>query len=238
MTRAAARRALEGLALDYRTAVALVAAAVLLTLYDYFGRQGFYNEALAPAFAPPGAWPAFLYSAAASVTLRLVVPWIVIVAVLREPARDYGFRLPERGHGMPYLWLYVAMLPVLAMASFLPGFQATYPIFEAAYDAPGTAALYLGAYGLRFAAVEAFFRGFILFALFPRFGYNAVLVMMVPYCMIHFDKPVGESLGAIAAGLLLGVLALRSRSWLPGAALHWAIAVTMDLLALLQARAG
>lgn len=238
MTRAAAVRALARLDLDSRTAVALVAAAVLLTIYEYFGRQGFYAVALAPALAPAGAWPAFLYSAGASVTLRLIVPWILIVAVLREPARDYGFRLPERGHGMPYVYLYLAMLPVLAAASFLPGFQATYPIFEAAYEAPGSAVLYLAAYGLRFAAVEAFFRGFILFALFPRFGYNAVLVMMVPYCMIHFDKPVGEALGSIVAGLLLGVLALRSRSWLPGAALHWAIAITMDLLALVHTRAG
>ena len=36
--------------------------------------------------------------------------------------------------------------------------------------------------------------------------------MIVPYLMIHFAKPWLEASGAILFGLLLGVLALRSRS--------------------------
>lgn len=36
------------------------------------------------------------------------------------------------------------------------------------------------------------------------------------------------------AALLLGLLALRGRSWIPGALLHWAIAISMDLLGLAQ----
>lgn len=212
----------------------MVGAAVLLTLYDYFGTQAFFFARVAPAVPGVGAWEGFLYSALASVTVRLVLPLAVIVLLLRESPREYGFRLPERGHVWPYVALFLGMAPVLAAVSFLSGFQRTYPVFPDAYRSAGDAALFLGAYALRFAAVEAFFRGFLLFALHRRFGYHAVAIMMIPYCMIHFDKPFPEAIGSIFAGLLLGFLALRSRSWIPGAILHWAIAVTMDVVGLMQ----
>jgi membrane protease YdiL (CAAX protease family) len=52
--------------------------------------------------------------------------------------------------------------------------------------------------------------------------------------MIHFGKPVAETFGAIIAGLALGYLAMKSRSWVYGACLHWGVGITMDLLAVLQ----
>ena len=35
--------------------------------------------------------------------------------------------------------------------------------------------------------------------------------MIVPYCMIHYGKPLPETLGAIGAGLILGTLAMRTQ---------------------------
>jgi membrane protease YdiL (CAAX protease family) len=55
-----------------------------------------------------------------------------------------------------------------------------------------------------------------------------VPVMVIPYVMIHFGKPMPETFAAIVAGTLLGYLALRSRSFLWGALLHWSVAITMD----------
>ena len=76
--------------------------------------------------------------------------------------------------------------------------------------------------------------GFLVFALFKRFGYYAVPIMTIPYCMIHFDKPAAEVFGAIVAGMALGYLALRSKSWLPGAVLHWAVGISMGVRATLS----
>jgi membrane protease YdiL (CAAX protease family) len=56
--------------------------------------------------------------------------------------------------------------------------------------------------------------------------------MIVPYCMIHFQKPMAETFGAIIAGLVLGTLAMRTRSIWGGVAIHAAVALTMDVLAL------
>ena len=61
---------------------------------------------------------------------------------------------------------------------------------------------------------------------------SKLVIMTIPYCMIHFGKPMPETLAAIVAGLVLGYLALKSKSWLYGALLHWAIGITMDLLSI------
>ncbi|MBM3494419.1 MAG: CPBP family intramembrane metalloprotease, partial [Armatimonadetes bacterium] len=42
--------------------------------------------------------------------------------------------------------------------------------------------------------------------------------------------PTPEIVGSFAAGLILGVLALRGRSFMPCFALHWACAATFDLM--------
>tara|TARA_B100000676_G_scaffold135139_1_gene134049 strand:+ start:54 stop:248 length:195 start_codon:yes stop_codon:yes gene_type:complete len=53
---------------------------------------------------------------------------------------------------------------------------------------------------------------------------SAVLVMLFPYLMIHFDKPPLETCGALIAGVVLGVLSLRTGSTSGGAGLHIAVA--------------
>ncbi len=56
--------------------------------------------------------------------------------------------------------------------------------------------------------------------------------MLIPYVLIHYGKPLPETLGAAAAGLTLGYLALRHRSFWLGVAVHWAVALAMDLSAM------
>jgi len=75
-------------------------------------------------------------------------------------------------------------------------------------------------YLVQFVCLEFFFRGFMLNALRPALGANAVFVMCVPYTMIHFPKLWPEAAGAMAFGLFLGLLALRSRSIWGGVAVH------------------
>ena len=70
------------------------------------------------------------------------------------------------------------------------------------------------------------------FGLLRRFGWLSILVMTVPYTMIHFTKPMPEATAAIFAGLILGYLAVRSKSFVPGIFLHAGVALTMDLLVL------
>jgi membrane protease YdiL (CAAX protease family) len=52
--------------------------------------------------------------------------------------------------------------------------------------------------------------------------------------MVHFQKTAAESVGSIVAGLLLGYLAMRSRSLWGGVLVHWCVAIEMDLMSLMQ----
>jgi membrane protease YdiL (CAAX protease family) len=52
--------------------------------------------------------------------------------------------------------------------------------------------------------------------------------------MIHFRKPLFETIGAVIAGSALGVLSLRTRSILGGFLIHVAVAISMDVAAILM----
>lgn len=165
----------------------------------------------------------------------VVLPVVVIRCVLRERVRDFGLRVSGIGaHAPVYGVLLAVSLPALVLASYSGAFQARYPFYDVA---PGEGFWpYLWAwwalYALQFAALEFFFRGFLVLGLAPRLGYASIFVMAVPYNMIHFTKPPAEALAAILGGIVLGTLSLKTRSIWWGAALHIAIAGSMDVLSL------
>ena len=168
----------------------------------------------------------------------VLLPWLVIRLIFGERMRDFGWRLADtRAHWQGYLLLLSPILVFVAIASFSREFVDHYPFYRHAgrswVDLLGWQLLYLS----QFVCLEFFFRGFLLNALRPAIGANAVWVMCVPYLMIHFPKPWPEAAGAILFGLLLGILALRSRSIWGGVGVHAGIAVAMDIAALLQKQA-
>lgn len=168
----------------------------------------------------------------------LVLPTLVLVVVLRQSWRECGARVAGlAGHWQPYALLLLCALPFVAAASFTSGFQAKYPFYDLA---PGEHLWpYLvgwwALYALQFVALELFFRGFVTLGLVPRLGYASLLVMLVPYNMLHYGKPMPEAFAAIVGGFVLGTLALRTRSVWWGAGVHIGIALTMDVLALWHA---
>ncbi|EGV50599.1 putative CAAX amino terminal protease [endosymbiont of Riftia pachyptila (vent Ph05)] len=163
----------------------------------------------------------------------LLIPLAVIHWLFREPANEYGLQLAETRRF--WLWYLALATPILLFAWFAsarPDFLAHYPFYRQAsrsiFDLLAWEIIYL----LQFFFLEFFFRGFLLHACQRAFGLNALFVMMLPYLMIHFAKPWLEASGAIFFGLLLGLLALRSRSIWGGVAVHSSIALGMDLMAL------
>ncbi len=127
------------------------------------------------------------------------------------------------------LFLPVGLLVLVFAKS--PEFLAQYPFYKD-HMAWSDLAVWELAYGLQFFALEFFFRGFMLRGLGAELGSMAVIVMVIPYCMIHFGKPLPECLGSIIAGTVLGVLAMDTRSIWGGVTIHVAVAWSMDLAAL------
>lgn len=227
--------------LDLQTTTVFVVSTVLLTLFYYYGRSNYYRLSVARWFEPKygelfGEFQPmlpYIYWGTNSLVMRTLIPALIILFVLRQSPRDWGYRVRGILPHMPiYAGLYVFMLPFLYWAAQRASFQESYPFYGAAAEGGATFWWYELFYGLQFVGVEAFFRGFLTFGLFKRFGYNALLIMAIPYVMIHFNKPIPETLGALIAGFVLGYLALKSKSFVPGIILHFGIAVTMDLFAI------
>jgi len=228
--------------LDARSVGVLLLTSLLLTIFYYYGRPLYFRsnlekpllEALSMETSTYRGLFAYGYWAITSLVIRVGVPVACIWFWFNDSIRNYGFRMWEKGHGRYYLVLFLIMLPLLIGASFTESFQGKYPFYSDAGKSWVHFALYQLTYGTQFFALEAFFRGFLIFALFRRFGYYGILIMTIPYCMIHFGKPVAETVGAIIAGVVLGYAALKSKSWLPGAMLHWGVGFTMDIACILQ----
>lgn len=173
-----------------------------------------------------GAWLAVGYA---------LIPLLVITLWWRESPLDYGLRpIGLRDHWPAYLCLLTPILCFAIAASFRDDFQHHYPFYRHAerswFDLLAWWTIYAG----QFLCLEFFFRGFLLRAMAPAIGHLAVPLMCLPYLMIHFPKPWLEALGALPFGLALGALALRSGSIWGGFLVHCGLALTMDVLALIQ----
>lgn len=165
----------------------------------------------------------------------VLLPLIVIKTVLKQRFSDFGWHFNDTAqHWKGYVLLITPILFFIFLVSFREDFLTHYPFYDRAgrswFDFVAWECLYL----LQFICLEFFFRGFIVQALRPAIGANAVWVMCVPYLMIHFPKLWPEATGAILFGLFLGILALRSRSIWGGFFVHAGIAVSMDLASLLR----
>ncbi len=252
----------EDLKREHLTVVVLLTAAVVITVVEYF----FLAESLRKLFPgvvqkyAPGVWSgAWSYAPAGASApwwgvllpwawwvLGMLALWVVVPALV---AKCMGFRVRELGLStgalQSKLWiyavLYLIVLVAIGWASTQPGFSNAYPMLKPWYPEHWCWLVLLSwwlLYALQFFIVEFFFRGWMLFILEKRMGMAAVAVMVVPYCMIHYHKPALEALAAIVAGLVLGWLALKTRSIWGGWLLHVGAAISMDVAALTRSEWG
>lgn len=178
-----------------------------------------------------------MYWATVIIFFYLIVPIGIILFVFKEKLSDYGLRSKGALEDYPlYLLMLVFMIPLVIYFSGSASFLERYPFYE-----PGKGEnlfpkffIWEIIYFIQFVALEFFFRGFILHGTKQRFGFYAIFVMAIPYCMIHFGKPMAETIAAIVAGVVLGFLSLKSKSIWLGVMIHCSVALTMDLCALFR----
>lgn len=165
----------------------------------------------------------------------IVLPWLVIRFGFKQSMLDFGWRWNQVGaHWRGYLLLLSPILVFVVLVSFGEDFVEHYPFYRQAGRSWLDLLVWELLYMSQFVFLEFFFRGFMLNALRPAIGANAIWVMCVPYMMIHLPKLALEATGAILFGLFLGILALQSRSIWGGVLVHAGVALSMDIAALLR----
>lgn len=236
-------------ATDYRPAACLLIVAVILTLHEYYGGRAFSASVITPllqGWETQGASFIKLQKYAglyhyAWWSFSRVIGYVLVPLALwkllfpRDSLLDMGFRI--RGF-FSHLWIYgvclLVVLPAMLLVATQPDFGAYYPFYQEASRSWFDFWTWELLYGIQFLALETFFRGWMLGALRQAMGSSAIFAMVVPYCMIHYGKPYFETNGAIVAGVVLGSLALRTRSIYAGFLVHITVAFSMDFLALLR----
>ncbi len=233
---------------DYRRPAACFAiVAIVLTLQEYYGGRSIYDTQLRPWFTELQAsgWKSIkvdkyddLYSYGWWVFARVfgyvVVPlplWKLLFP--KDSLLDMGLR--TKGF-FSHLWIYglclAVVVPAMLLVSAQPDFGTYYPFYKLSSRSWFDFLCWEAIYFLQFFALEMFFRGWFLGALRRNFGAGAIFAMAVPYCMIHYGKPYLEANGAIVAGIVLGSLAMRTRSIYAGFLVHITVAFSMDFLSL------
>lgn len=247
------RRRKRNMPYDMRPLIAMVTAAMCLTAMEYFGHRSTMLE-LIDAMDPPegaqhfGFWAnlrtsqysrlyEFVWWSGWRVLGYFIIPAIVVKSAMRERVRDHGLSIKGiREHGWMYGLFFAVVLVGVVGVSFTPDFAEYYPFYKQASRSWFDFIAWELLYAAQFFSLEFFFRGFLLKSCKTMMGSNAIFAMIVPYCMIHYGKPALEAFAAIFAGLILGTLAMRTKSIWGGAALHIAVAVSMDVSAMMQGR--
>jgi len=211
----------------------LITVCISLTLQEYVGGHDTYNRLFPNDRSRYWELWGFVWWSGWRVIGYVLLPMLVIVLLPGEHLRDYNISF--RGF-FKHLWIYVLLfllvLPAVIQASTTGTFRHTYPFYRLANRSQFDLWAWEGLYAVQFMSLEFFFRGVLLQGLRRALGANAIFVMLVPYCMIHYGKPMAETFGAIGAGLILGTLAMRTKSIWGGVLIHVGVATTMDVLAL------
>ncbi len=170
-----------------------------------------------------------------------LIPLLVFYKLYDKKAENfYGFTV-NNVDLRPYVVMWLIMIGPIFWASFQPDFLETYPTYR--HDLPEArlglpkwllALIYELAYGSAFVMTEFIFRGFLIIGMASILGKEVVLPMVVTYAFLHFGKPLGETIGSVFGGYILGIIALYSRNIWGGVAIHLGVAWLMEIAAWLQ----
>lgn len=167
----------------------------------------------------------------------LIIPILFIKFYLKKKTSEFGLSFSvEKNFAKYYPIFMLFMLILVFFASKTSAFQEKYPFYKI-YD---TSQLYPKfliwelLYCSQFFCLEFFFRGFMVKGLQNKFGIWAIFVMTIPYCMIHFGKPLPETIGSVFAGIILGYISYSGKGVLAGFLMHITVALSMDFMALWQ----
>ena len=219
--------------------LSLPLVALLLLVYEYYGWQiPFMRMALQYAWLTdyPQNNMKFIaqaYTSASFVLLFVIIPVLFSRLYPIDGPNPFSFRPALLKEFVPsYLPLILLMTPVLWIACGKDSFNRFYPLYKP--DTLHLLVAYETIYMVQFVAVEYLFRGFLLFRMEKAAPGYGVWVMVIPYALIHIHKPFPEAIASIFAGVVLGFLALKSRSIWPGVIVHCYVAISTDLFSLIR----
>lgn len=224
-----------------KAAVILLSSGALLLLHHNHFRRRFFT-----AYFGHMPWTSsgrfaqlysFFYWESGTLLLLALIPFLIGYFLIGMKPKEMGISRPDFSKGGAKIFgaFLAVMIVVVIAASYFKEFSGYYPEGKFAATSLVAYLIYEMGYLVYFISWEFFFRGYMLFGLEPHLGRgNAAIISTVIFAIMHFNKPEIEALGALAAGLALAMLAFSTRSFLSCAALHWMVAMSMNIAAIIQ----
>ncbi len=227
-------------ALDGQTVFVLTASALLIVIQFTFGSRRLFRQELAHLF--PEQWQGVLawgwWFSMQGIT-GFVIPVLCLLFLFRRTPAEIGL---GKGDWRLALAIATAYLPLVTIGTWVlsadPAFQRVYPHYQPAAHDWRFLAMYEVLYLFYWLGWEYLWRGFVLFGTKPVFGLYSIFVQMVPFSILHLEKPPIEWLLSVVGGILLGALVWRCRSFWIAVPIHATQMFALDLWCTLRIRTG
>lgn len=223
--------------LDKKVVIIFLSVAVLQTISWYYSSRKFFRMNVYPSYSDYEFIDLveYLFWFLTDFATLLILPVLIILFLLKDKPKDYGFRIGNYKYGLAVTIIsMLIMLPILWIVSSSPEFLESYPHLQTAKDNWTVFIIYEAGIFCYLFAWEFIWRGFMLFGLEEKFGFYAVFIQMIPFVILHNGKPELETFSAILGGIALGILALRTRSFIYGFIIHFIIMFGMDIFSTLR----
>jgi uncharacterized protein len=221
----------ESKKLDFKTVYILVSVTFIIFISLTFASPAFYLD----NFGSSKIYSR-IYWFLTDGLIMFLVPALSIKFIFRKKLSDFGVSAGDYKFGILSTALfYIVMLVIVWIVSASPEFAVTYPQggveLKRNLELLMLYELCIFVYMLGW---EFLWRGYMLFGLFDKLGYYSIFIQMIPFFILHKGKPDIELFAAIFAGIILGIQAIRSRSFVYSWLLHCLVMFSIDMISVLR----
>lgn len=217
-----------------------IAGLMILSVYiSYFGHYG-----IGVKLGYPQIYYYYYTSENLSGIVTMLLPLFLVYLIF-----DRNKEIPFYGLSFKnFNYKIAALLTIIAVAisfagSFFDSLSEYYPILNrTAYKSFSqttginpviSASVFESAYLFDFMMIELFFRGFMIFGFIRLLGKDAILPVATLYAVIHFGKPLPETISSFFGAYVLGIVAYSQKNIGIGIVLHCALALSMEIFTLI-----
>ncbi|MCU0373288.1 MAG: CPBP family intramembrane metalloprotease [Ignavibacteria bacterium] len=217
--------------LDFKTVYIFVSVALIIFISLTFSSPAFYLDHIGDSklFSR-------IYWFLTDGLIMFIVPVLSVKFIFKEKISEYGLAVGDFKFGMiTAAVFYSVMLVIVWIVSASPEFIVAYP--QGGTELKKNLQLFV-IYELcifiYMLGWEFLWRGYMLFGLFKKLGYYSIFIQMIPFFILHKGKPDIELFASIFAGIILGIQAIRSRSFIYSWMLHCFVMLSIDLISVLR----
>jgi|GEM_PF-1230757 len=212
-----------------KTRLLAVACAVSM-LYPILGTKKAFQSLLAGlAKNTPSDLVSSLYQFYFVFVFFFLLP---LCLMKKQERQNLGFTLGNIKLGTLSTVAFVALcIPLVWFGSKDPDMLAEYPLSKKFTDSFSLTLIYVFSLFLFYVGWEAVFRGVLLFSLVTSLGnLSAIMIQTAISCILHIGKPTAEYVASIPFGIFMGILAIRTHSFLYPVLTHFLIGLMNDMI--------